>query len=739
MFFLLTVFRISLHFLKRKRHKTKILQQQQSILSTINRKILPALFSLRTSHPYIAQSVKDNKMNHADHDNDESSTANLNINIPTPTSYREHLDATMTGESTAAGTFVYEDDMSEMNVPPTPLIASSRLYSPLGDDSVQDRASVGSSFMNYTYSEDFGDDSTITTVPRAEEATSSLVQGAVSINASTTHAEIQSPCSSRPPRLNVADIMQTADGLGLPRQRRKTLIPPWIANASNSIKFVIVMSTALLIASLALVSITATVSSTSNNDGGVSNNEVSQQTPHNLILTLEPTASPTVSVTPIPTAADIPVMASPPSEYPTGESSTSPSEASYQPTTIPSSPSTFPFVQSSESPTIAIGQPTVTPSMVPTAVFSATPSKATEQPTVTPSVFPTVASSETPSKGTDQPTATLSTTPTLSQSSMPSDAASGLPTQFPSTKPSKRPSILPSVFPSISISESPSLIDSNSPTVQPSYLPSMWNESIYYTLSISHRNKDPDNMIKMMKTLPTENRGFLVHLGNWNVKNPEKCKENAYKNTAKIYSNSSIPVFFVPGKYEWNRCPDEEKSHQYWRDNFVDYESKHWENMGYVVARQPKRPENFAFAYRDVLYIGLNMVGYNGEDPNDRSWAERLEDNLEWAEESVAANKDVELVVMFGSTGPTRRNRSFFDQISKSIEAWTEENPALHVLFVKQGQSKMKFKPNLNGLSNFFLFHTQSNHWPPTKTTVTEFHLMFDDEEWYQEFEGDLL
>jgi hypothetical protein len=196
-----------------------------------------------------------------DTNDEEGSTCNLNINLPTPDSYTQHLNETPIGVSSTEGAFNYDDDISEMQIPSTPQVKRSMATSP--DDSVQDRASVGSSFMNYTYSDDFGDDSTFGTASgmRQEEVTRSLIVDRQPITSpSSVGASIESRGSDRPSHLNVADIMQSTDGTRSASQKqRRTCIPIWISNASNSIKFVIVMGTAMLIASLALLSITATV------------------------------------------------------------------------------------------------------------------------------------------------------------------------------------------------------------------------------------------------------------------------------------------------------------------------------------------------------------------------------------------------------------------------------------------------------------------------------------------------
>ena len=245
----------------------------------------------------------------------------------------------------------------------------------------------------------------------------------------------------------------------------------------------------------------------------------------------------------------------------------------------------------------------------------------------------------------------------------------------------------------------------------------------------------------------------MIHLGNWNSIDPSKCREGAYHRTAEQYATSSVPVLFLPGKHEWNSCPDVEASAKLWRETFADYDSR-WngndngKNKPFEVRRQRGRKENFAFVHKKAVYIGLNLVSHkkitnqNSERDDPRKWSHRLDDNIEWVTQNVQKSMtdsklDAELVVMFGNAGLVQENLPFFDAIKAKIEEWTVDNPHVHFMYVKQGPSKMKFSNSIMELSNFFMLSVQNNRWPPTKISVDtgSYTMEFDDTEWYQEEE----
>ena len=56
-----------------------------------------------------------------------------------------------------------------------------------------------------------------------------------------------------------------------------------------------------------------------------------------------------------------------------------------------------------------------------------------------------------------------------------------------------------------------------------------------------------------LKTLPVRGgTSFMVHLGDWNSPYATQCDKQSYQDVDDLFSNSSIPVYFVPGDNDFN-------------------------------------------------------------------------------------------------------------------------------------------------------------------------------------------
>lgn len=66
-------------------------------------------------------------------------------------------------------------------------------------------------------------------------------------------------------------------------------------------------------------------------------------------------------------------------------------------------------------------------------------------------------------------------------------------------------------------------------------------------------NEALEQVPEQLRTLPVRGgTSFLVHLGDWNSPYATKCDRQSYKDVDDLFSNSSIPVYFVPGDNDFN-------------------------------------------------------------------------------------------------------------------------------------------------------------------------------------------
>lgn len=662
---------------------------------------------------------------------EEEAACTLETNIASTTDY-SILGTSTVGDN---GTYAYDDDFSEFDIPDTPSIAVKENFFPVDNVSFQgDNVSVGSSFMDYTYSNNYNDESTIaTTAKRPDTFTPS------SHRPDDSNKKFFSPASiTRPPPIVVEDDNDIGDEES---SDNKECIPSWISNASNSIKLVIVLATAMLLASLALVSITVSVSGTEDNnrsiDSGSSSNSFGFVTAAPVtsdaeifIITSEPTRSPKLD--PIPIFPSASPSKAPITFSPTMNPTKAPTYApvTLSPTTSPTlmpvtkSPTNYPSTLPTTSP------PTISPSktetMSPSTQHSSTPS------TILPTTYePT---RETPSPTGEASSKPSTTLPTVEASNKPSSTAptrnitknpsTTMPSYEPSSiSPSNLPSILSTPVPSTSV------IPTQAPTIEK-------NEVSFFVLS---GNANTPELASKLGELPVNDGEWLVHLGNWNDVEANSCIEERYELIADTYSNTSVPVYFVPGENEWNDCPNydvEDETQTLWTDNFVWYEWEHWDmngkRRGYEIKRQKEREENFSFVYNKALYIGLNMV--DGQQLNRNAWNQRLSANAKYVVEAVENNEDANLIVIFGSAGSTTNNFPFFSILKDKVVEWTGKGRELNFLYITQSNAPLGYSRDVFGIKNFLELNVQSNQFPPTKITLdtNRYKMMFDDSKWFE-------
>ena len=125
---------------------------------------------------------------------------------------------------------------------------------------------------------------------------------------------------------------------------------------------------------------------------------------------------------------------------------------------------------------------------------------------------------------------------------------------------------------------------------------------------------------------------FLIHLGDictGVAARDGSLTEKTYADIKDLFTQgNAIPSYIVPGDNEWNDRPDPDVGWAHWSKHLLGLE-KNFE-AGWVTARQPERPENFAFVANGVLVIGINLPGGRVHDKEE--WDRRFRENNAWIE-----------------------------------------------------------------------------------------------------------
>ncbi|SMG17808.1 metallophosphoesterase [Arenibacter troitsensis] len=189
--------------------------------------------------------------------------------------------------------------------------------------------------------------------------------------------------------------------------------------------------------------------------------------------------------------------------------------------------------------------------------------------------------------------------------------------------------------------------DSNGADSHMDDVPSEEFTSISFTAigDVPYNNEQRDGLINIISRHnaidPSE---FVIHVGDIKPGAAE-CDETVYQDVSGILKTFEAPTFVVLGDNEYNDCTDPQQGLEYWNKYFLHF-NENW-TFEPTVIYQTERTENFSWTERNVLFIGVNLVGSQVHDPVE--WQNRLTQNGQWIkrllEEQV--NK-VEATVVFG-------------------------------------------------------------------------------------------
>ena len=292
------------------------------------------------------------------------------------------------------------------------------------------------------------------------------------------------------------------------------------------------------------------------------------------------------------------------------------------------------------------------------------------------------------------------------------------PTISPSFTPSSMPSDVPSMMPSMSLqpSSSPTNLPSTTPSVAPSTAATQ-NTTIFYAVGDAPYTND-QAVVLLKDVLALPDGDFFVHLGDLR-KAGEKCLASEYRRVSAILQESAVPVYVVLGDNDWNDCPNVNNGLRLWKDEFLEFDSQHWD-VPWEVKRQKGREENFAFELKGTLFVGLNLVG--GEIHSAKEWKSRLSEQAKWTTDVIedyvkSIKPKIGRLVLFGHADPTEKHADFFDPLLKFIEK--DLDNAVPFLYMNGDNHQWSYDANFMGQRSLLrIMVTGRSVDPPVQVSI---------------------
>jgi hypothetical protein len=183
-------------------------------------------------------------------------------------------------------------------------------------------------------------------------------------------------------------------------------------------------------------------------------------------------------------------------------------------------------------------------------------------------------------------------------------------------------------------------------------------------------------------------------------------------------------------------CPNPNQAYNFWQEYFVDFESQHWSEPAlWDISRQDKYPENFAYIYKRVLVLGINLVG--GVVHDNKEWEQRHNADLDWIDYNYYEhNGQFDTLVILAHADPEiQANEKFFETFYEVVEFdYTETQ----VIFIHRnlGIDTWGLEPSYNRIDNLFMVVVEGSIWPPMLVSIdTAAGLVeIDQEQWYQDY-----
>ena len=254
---------------------------------------------------------------------------------------------------------------------------------------------------------------------------------------------------------------------------------------------------------------------------------------------------------------------------------------------------------------------------------------------------------------------------------------------------------------------------------------------VFYAVSNTpFTTEQGDALLLQMRNLP-DDAEFLVHLGNVHrvgdsvgganndgavavaennnnndngngSSNDNMCNEWEYQFPSDILQRSPKPVFVVMGDQDSTDCANPEEAYGYWKNSFVGFANKYWQNVPMRTFRPSSRPENFSFEYGGVLFVGLHLTGAavddnNNNNNNNEDWVTELHYHTWFTQQAINSYMEKQnsntgsskRIVILGHADPADNHNEYFTTLTQFMDDnWSNTVP---LLFLNGGNGEWDY------------------------------------------------
>jgi len=235
----------------------------------------------------------------------------------------------------------------------------------------------------------------------------------------------------------------------------------------------------------------------------------------------------------------------------------------------------------------------------------------------------------------------------------------------------------------------------------------------YVTADVPYDAGQEDKIIRDLETIPGD-ADFVVHLGNIQDASVTLCPQSSYISARAILRASPVPLFALPGPNDWNNCPNPSVSLADWNANLGYFERNFVHSFG--VTHQLDNEANFGFLTKNVLFIGLHLVG--GRKHDKEAWRVRHAKNVRWVEEQIATvpQDKYRALVFLANARPTQQHDDFFAEIFSDVNSIGK--PVLYI-HANAGSGKFEQYQPFDEASNLIAVQVPSGGSnPPMRVAV---------------------